>query len=81
MSLEFENQGMVADEIRLVICLQRGAFVVNGQFVFTNEWDALNLKFDGEGLLIDLFQKSASEFPMDSHGCTDDGVGQWVTFS
>jgi len=59
-SLQFDNDGVIAEEIGSIGSVQPPTSVRNGELNLALAGDVPNTQLDGEGFLIDAFQEAAS---------------------
>jgi len=71
--LEFEDDLLVADEVRLVSSSQRSGLVVECQRLLRDERNSLEAQLNLDALLIDRFQKPAALFPVYIETCPNAG--------
>jgi hypothetical protein len=59
-SLKFDDDFLMADEVRFVALTENPTVVREHQFFLRHEWDLLDSELDLQTLLIDRFQEAAS---------------------
>lgn len=66
-SFQFNNDLIVTEEIRIILLIKKGFLVVNLKSVFFAVGDVPFIKLQGQGFLINGFQKGRSQFIVHRH--------------
>jgi len=77
---QLDDDGIETGEVSLECPFQDATFVPNRKFDFATKRDLPLDQFERECFLIDRFEKSTSQVPMNFHRSANNGIRTRVTF-